>query len=1450
MKQTYFIIIFFLSSFSLMAQTVNINQGCAPLETSFTPPTGFTTFFWDFGDNSTSDLANPEHIFINPGTFQVDFRANAGGEVIGSVTITVFEQPDLQIEADMTSGCFPLAVTFENNSIVPAGIDISSYQWVFGDGTSPSNAEMPTHTYTQAGNFTVSLALDSNVPNCAVTEIFEDFIETSDTPVVSFTTSPNPPTACEAPLNVAFNNTSMSMDGIDFNWDFGNGNTSTTVQAPDQTYSEEGQFTITLTGTNQFGCSNTQETNVSVGPPLSEFVISDTVCLNQTTFTQNNAPSGSFLWNFGPQAIPSTSTAQEPLVRFLQEGLVTVSLTVSTGTCSSTSEKEIFVQDLDPSFSISPDAFCNRPTDVAFTPTTTTGVVYEWRDKNENIFSEEQNPTFTFTELNNNPYFIREDTLVNQVSLTIISEAGCRFRTEESIKIFEPTAVFKTDKVDGCAPLTINFRDTSVIQNEIVNWEWHFGNGDVMNTDEITTSYTYENAGDYEAFLVITNEFGCTDTSYLLPILVGEPIMPDFEVVASEVCPGDTVRLNPVFNHPNIDEWHFETDNGRSFHCYNDEAVELTFVTETGPMELTLTVGYNGCFSDVLYEDFVTVKGPIAQLDYSMDCETPHQFAFVDSSYEASNVTWYFGDSTQSNELNPIHEYDTTGAYMVYLEVENPNSGCPISIDSTIVYVKDITANFVLDSLLCKDQEYQLNAQPSQDVDADCWRGYTWFFSNNRPITTQSPSIPYTFTTKGEQELWLETTDINGCKDSSYLQVDVFEINADLEKDLDRICFPMEVNFQDLSTADTTINFWAWNFGDMQGDNNTNTSHLYTAPPTIGDDAFIEVSLSVQDVLGCSSTHLDTIYYYQPESQVSINMPANICEGDSLVFTATDFTQEGSNLEFNWSFGNGETANTQMVSHTFNEHGVEEVILNFEEIATGCPGSTSVFVSVQSYPEAAFSSNFDDLDVICHPQNAVFQDESTTDYPLDYSWNFGNGQTAFIANPSTAYGKGTFEVELIAFTANGCADTTYQSYTLVGPEGDFNLSADEICLGAPITVSLQDTVDISSFTWDFRDGTSLENTDPASHVFNNAGQQDVLLILRSGECTLESIKSFNIFQPLADFETENMLTEICIGNSLSFNNNSSSANTWIWNFDDGMTSIEENPTHIFNTEGIVSVSLEAIYNPLGCRDTLVQEFSILSAPNTVVQGDTICVNSIAALSVLNPNPNSQYEWLPANLFLEDANRATTVQTIPLNETSTFILNETTESGCMGSNNISVSVIPTLTGEDVTLETCENTPIVLSVPENEFYTYNWSPSDRLSCNNCASPEFNGSESQSITAQPMDNFGLGCADTIAFTFDINVINQDIAIPNVFTPNGDEVNEHFNIVTEAAIADLTIHAFRVYNRFGQLVYDNDTPETGWDGTYKGKLAPSDVYVYYIEISYLDCIHEEKSGDVTLVR
>ncbi|MGK0364118.1 MAG: gliding motility-associated-like protein [Saprospiraceae bacterium] len=1451
-----------LSFFCLMgtfvySQTATVVEGCAPLETTFSPPAGSTTYYWDFGDGGAfSTLDFPDHNYLQAGTYTASFSESAGGSVLGIVNITVYDKPTVDISATPTGGCVPLDVDFTDNSAFDPAIQITNLQWTFGDGNS-SAAANPSHTYTMAGQFTVSLELTSSFSSCNVTQIFENIVSASQSPDVSFTTDPNPAASCEAPLSVGFINTSPTEAGLTYSWNFGNGNTSDDENPPAQTYTANGIFSVTLTITNDTGCPTTVTRTVAIGPPNSDFTIPDTVCIGQPTFAAAIVNSGNYLWDFGPNATPPASLQSGVEIEFNQAGLTTVSLTTTTGDCSSTTEKEVFVQEVDMGVTATPDFSCFQPFDVTFTPNTLEGITsYQWEF--DSTFQTGQTPTFTFEYEDNNPYTIHY-LQIPFVRLEVLTTAGCQFiDTLYPLNVQEPTAYFIADIVDGCVPLTVTLQDTSFIEGDIVSWEWNWGDGTVENaTTPASVTHIYNTTGEYNAFLIVENSMGCIDTSFLQPVLVGEPIDMEFTVDQTSICPGDSIMFSTLTSDPNIDEWHYETDNGRSWHCFQEDETDWTFITETGGFDVSLTVGYNGCFSTTTQQNLIEVKGPITEIDYNMDCESPFEYNFADVKYEEGTVTWDFGDLTTSEESVVTHTYAETGEYQVSIISENPTTGCPVSVDSLTIFVKEIETEFSLDTIVCSGTTLSLDGGNSQDVWADCHRGYTWFPPNGaRPITTQDTMYPFLTSGSGVVEFGLEVTDINGCRDTAYQELTLYEISNSFTQDATRICFPDTLSFAETSMADTTIVSWSWDFGDGGSSEELNPSHIFQNPPVDPGATNIFITLTVTDVIGCSSSYTDYLSFYEPFSNILTSPnPPSLCAGDDLTFIATDFVQEGSFLNFSWDFDNGTTSSDQSENVEYPNAGDYTITLDFMEAATGCAGQEIYPLNVQAYPEAAFSSSVDDVEIICFPEIINFMDESEGfGSPLSYFWTFGNGQTASQADPSAAFGKGIFTVTQNVITSNGCADQTTQSYTLVGPEGSIFLDQNQICNGDQIMVSLVDTVDISSYSWDFGDGNTTDNESPTTHQYDVTSTTNTFIsLILKGEndaCTTVEKTDIEIVQINAAFDFLNGDDVYCADEVITVQNSTSSeANTFAWTSSDGQNSSETNPTFTASGVGEITIELTASLEPLGCPEIISKTIIVNPLPTTTADGTAVCEGEPAVLAVNNPSDGSIYEWsINGNPPLLGA-----TITVDNPTSSTVILSETDVNSCTQMTSLEIVIVDALEGENFDITTCPDASVPIGIVPNSSYDYMWQSSPDLSCTDCpnavlAVPNTDAAEYNLTATDP-----LGACPPADYTFKIEILDNVIEIPNVFTPNGDDTNDFFNYVQLGDNpVDVAIGEFKVYDRWGKLVYDNDTPETGWDGQINGKPAVADVYVFLVKLNFPDgnCDLPEMLGDLTLVR
>lgn len=1436
-----------LPSALLLAQTANVTTGCAPLPVQFTPPPGVTTFFWNFQDGGSSNLAAPTNIFTAPGTYDVEFRETVGGPVVGTVTITVYPKPEVGFTAVPESGCIPLNVQFVDTTQLAGDIQVLGYSWVFGDGSS-GTGPTPTHLYNTVGSFTVSLALTTNYSTCNVTQVFLNRIRTGIPPVVNFTTVPSPAVACQPPLNVAFTNTTTGGSGnLTYQWNLGNGNTSNLVDPPAQVYNQFGTFTVTLTATDAVGCSATTTKLVTVGPPTADFVVADTVCLGQAVTIANTSTPGLYQWQFGPFASPVISAEPSPSVTFNAPGLQTITLTVtSVGNCTATATQQVFVEVADASFTVVPTYSCSDPTTLSLNALSPGAIQWAW-DFGQGTAADTKSPQYVWTTPDPTGY-TSAGLWIDTIRLVVTTPAGCTAESSQAVSFWRPNARFMPDLQHGCAPLTVTFADSSISNEPIVRWTWLFDDGTppLTVTNDNPLPHVFSAPGEYNVRLVIENSAGCVDTSYAVLIEVGEPIPGDFTVDKNEICPGDTVQFTNLTNDPRVDAWHFSSESDRLWHCFQNENPSWSYTSETGPLSVSLTTEYNGCFFTVTKDSFVLVKGPIAQLHYKTTCENTLEFVFTNRSQDATSVTWDLGDGNSTDiDTSFAHLYAMPGNYTVILTAENPLTGCPPSSDTAIVCPTILKADFTLPDTICGGQPRMLDGSNSLGVNATCYKGYTWYFSFQRPIRTDESMTEVSIGPSGPQTISLEVEDVNGCKDTLDREIFIYNNMPDFAISDDTICVPSAVSFTDLSSADAGIVKWEWQFGDGITSTQPNAVHTFSTPPANG--TFYEVTLRIEDAFGCPGFVTKQVHVYKPVSSIStLPFPPNLCAGDTIAFSATDFTAGGSNLSWQWNLGNGQTAAGQTATGTYPVAGQYTARVVFTEIATGCKDSTFTVVNVQAFPQASFDSNVDGQNIICYPQNMLLTSTSTANSPLSITWDLGNGIMASGNQASTVFPKGTFTVTLIATTPFGCRDTVERSFTVVGPEGTFELDKNIICVGDTITFTLKDTVSISSWEWNFGDGTTAGKVNPVKHryTFRPPSNATVARLVLKGEddaCSITVELPVNFSPVRANFS---VALPACAGSSVFFTNTSIQADQSSWNFGDGGTSNLLNPSHVFATQGNYPVTLIVTDLPLGCRDTITQVVPITGIPGLQLFGDTICRGDTAVIGVQAPQlTNANFVWTPANLVLPPQNDDI-VRVVPT-QTTTFTLKIVDASGCQDEATTTVFVPTGFTGgENLDTIVAKGDLVPLPITFNPNYIFEWKPQDPGS-----PPVVRADSSVTYVVSVTDVWGC-VADS--FVFNILVVPEKVFAPNAFTPDGDGNNDVFTLLADGDEELVKVLTLRVYSRWGEQVYEGTGPlnTTGWNGQHNGKPAPSDVYAWLAEVEFLTGRKVLLKGDVTLLR
>ncbi len=308
------------------------NKNCEPIPTSYV---------WNFGDGQTSTgVPNPFHTYAIPKTYTVTltYKSRCNGSVVvteTTVTRDITVTTALSTKLDFTFQNSNCGTTFTAVPIYPDNTCSNvAYEWDFGDGTPKSTLPSPSHLYSRAGSYNVSLKLTYSCNGCQKFITYnKNVVVPEPPPIASFTQQIN---SCTATFNsVFFQSPSCTIQT--YNWDFGDGATST-VANPSHTYANAGIYSTSLTiaylcsGSNCSGQVIITKPTIIVAPeaPTVDFTTQNYSC--ETNFSpsithKNTACSTvSYLWNFGDG---TTSVESNPAHLYASAGTYSASLTLT-----------------------------------------------------------------------------------------------------------------------------------------------------------------------------------------------------------------------------------------------------------------------------------------------------------------------------------------------------------------------------------------------------------------------------------------------------------------------------------------------------------------------------------------------------------------------------------------------------------------------------------------------------------------------------------------------------------------------------------------------------------------------------------------------------------------------------------------------------------------------------------------------------------------------------------------------------------------------------------------------------------------------------------------------------------------------------------------------------------------------------------------------------------------
>ena len=561
-----------------------------------------------------------------------------------------------------------------------------------------------------------------------------------------------------------------------------------------------------------------------------------------------------------------------------------------------------------------------------------------------------------------------------------------------------------------------------------------------------------------------------------VPVFAQLPV-PDFSATPLSGCAPLEVNFTNLSTDARSQQW--DLGNGVT----STQTNPSTLYTTPGVYTVTLTVTNENGSQTLTRTNYITVFANPAP-EFSVNNQSgcfPLRASFQDLSTPGTGSlvswNWSFGNGATSTQQNPLYIYTTSGSYFVSLTVTNSDGCSRTIVKPDFINVStgvQAAFNFSAPQTCSPPDTIRFQNQSAGPGTIS----YLWNFGDGNTSTAINPAHEYT--TAGPFSVQLIATSSQGCVDtlirSNIIQLNNVQTNIGAPA---TGCVGQAISFQNNSTPLPQAAIW--NFGDATGSVLVNPIKTFTAA------GVYQVRLNNQYAT-CSDSAFHTITI-QPKPTARFTSTDSIsCRAPHTVQFADQSTDAVSWL---WDFGDGNTSTVQQPSHTYTSLGNYTVRL----IVTNSFGCTDTlirpaFVRLQRPVLAPVLSPTEG----CTPLTVQFTaNASSIDTVATWFWDFGNGNTSTLTNPSNTFDSGTYSIKLRVTTRLGCIDSVILNNAIrvgVRPRADFTAAPLQACAFATVQFTDASTGNPDEWLWSFGDNTGSSQQNPL-HTYTDTGWRSV-----------------------------------------------------------------------------------------------------------------------------------------------------------------------------------------------------------------------------------------------------------------------------------------------------------------------------------------------------------------------
>ncbi|MBX9851643.1 MAG: PKD domain-containing protein [Cytophagaceae bacterium] len=668
------------------------------------------------------------------------------------------------------------------------------------------------------------------------------------------------------------------------------------------------------------------------------------------------------------------------------------------------------------------------------------------------------------------------------VTLTVGDNLSCSASLTFPVIICNPpTAAFNYN--GQCEEHPISFTNTSTGICTLTSWVYDFGDGTTQSygTDPGIVTKSYNNPGTFNATLIVTNANGCSDTATQFIVIIPRPTADIIESSFFFACndPDTVLHATAVGGTP-----------------------PYTYSWNTGSTGLTTAANSIGSYSFTVTDDnacshteSINISDPLSPAFTSSPyCNTGDIINFTSngsSNWPVTNYNWNFGDGTPVSTMpNPSHLYTQEKIYSVKLKITD-NTGCIDSVSNNVIIMVPDNVFTVSEDTVCFGQSITVTGPKGPFINS-----WVLNYDNGNTPSTQNipygdttfsyvqPQWPYTYPTAGSYNFLMNVVYNNGQCIKNYDTIFVVHPQLTVDFNWNQQCAGVQTNFTGSQVGGTSpVDTWDWDFGSTTS---AIQNPSLTYPVTgLGPVSYM-VTLDVKDFNNCTGSATKAVRMTEV-AMPCISKTGN-CLNDAFNFasagTCDTFENVSSQL---WDFGDGASSNLESPYHQYADTGayvVEMVAISSE----GCKDSATLNVSVLPIPQAKFT-----FDTVCLGAPTVFNSDSSkaalpSQTITGWQWNFGDGSTSALADPSHTYAtSGSHTVSLVVTSTNTCTDSLTDNNVFVRDKPIAGFFVDPANMFAYQPVPFTDQ-SMNSVKWlyNFGDGDTSSLPSP-THTYNIVG---------------------------------------------------------------------------------------------------------------------------------------------------------------------------------------------------------------------------------------------------------------------------------------------------------------------------------------------------------------------------